>query len=429
MAEEKDDDTQPEETTKKYKRAKNRREDCIYIVGPNLFTVIVQRKVGTKIVSRKARNIKGIQAARNKKKEFLDEIAEKRQHFKRGKLTWAGVYEAHKQLIRRRIANTAKHKKPMGEAELRLAELAYNFTEHWADSLVNEIKADDVWAILEDPIFKTRKYGTKKHYLRHIRAAFKEAMEAGMIHINPAAGVFAPQDKDEAESKTVWVPPEYVEAVIADLHEEDMTPKNFLGFAILLSFRSGLRSGEAYGLVWGDIKLDVIGKDGKPKAFIKLKHTFNWKTKTLTPTKSGHERTIDVSAIRDYLLERKGTQADKDWVFPRNNQWAKGKMASLFRAALKDVGYKPDKKTKLDENGNKIEIEEIPNWHSLRVGYIMNALSAGIPHLVVMSQAGHNEYRTTRRYISKLEEKELEAHDTSIKIEEFIKRTARKKVG
>ena len=429
MAEEKDDN-QPEETTKKYKRAKNRREDCIYSMGEgtNLYTVIVQRKVGTKIISRKARNVKGIQAARNKKKEFLDEIAEKRQHFKRGKLTWAGVFEAHKNLIRRRINNTAQHKKPMGEAELRTAELAYRYTEHWADALVNEIKADDVWAILENPIFKELAYGTKKHYLRHIRAAFKESMEAGMIHINPAAGVFAPQDKDENDSKTVWVPPEYIEAVITKLHDEDMKPLSPWGFSILLGFRSGLRSGEAYGLVWGDINLDVKGKDGKPKAFIKLKHTYNWKTKTLTPTKSGHERTIDVSAIRDYLLARKGSQTDNDWVFPRSSQWEKGKAASIFRAALKDVGYTPEKKTKLDKNGNKTEIELIPNYHSLRVGYIMAALSAGVPHLVVMAQAGHNEYRTTRRYISKLEEKELEAHDTSIKIEEFIKRTA-KRVG
>ena len=426
MDEKKDDNTQPDKTTKKYKRAKNRREDCIYTVGPNLFTVIVQRKVGAKIVSRKARNIKGIQAARNKKKDFLDEIAEKRQHFKRGKLTWAGVYEAHKNLIRRRINNTAKHKKPMGEAELRTAELAYRYTEHWSDSLINEIKADDVWAILEYPVFKTLAYGTKKHYLRHIRAAFREAMEAGMIHINPAVGVLTPQDKDEAESKTVWVPTEFVAAAIASLHDENMNPLTFLGFAILLSFKSGLRSGEAYGLVWGDIKFDVKGKDGKQRAFIKLKHTFNWKTKTLTPTKSGHERTIDVSAIRDYLLARKGAQTDKDWVFPRNSQWEKGKAASLFRAALKDVGYKPEKRTKLDKDGKEKEEELIPNFHSLRVGYIMNALSAGIPHLVVMSQAGHNEYRTTRRYISKLEEKELEAHDSSIKIEEFLKRTGRK---
>lgn len=301
----------------------------------------------------------------------------------------------------------------MGEAELRTAELAYNFTKHWADSLVNEIKSDDVWAILEDPNFKAKKYGTKKHYLRHIRAAFKEAMEAGMIHINPSAGVLAPQDKDEAESKTVWVPPEFVEAAIAKLHDENMNPLSPWGFSILLGLRSGLRSGEAYGLVWGDIKFDVKGKDGKDRTFIKLKHTFNWKTKTLTPTKSGHQRTVDVSAIRDYLLDRKGTQTDKDWVFPRSKLWEKGKAASIFRAALKDVGYKPEKRTKLDSDGKEIEVELIPNYHSLRVGYIMNALSAGIPHLVVMAQSGHNEYRTTRRYISKLEEKELEAHDSS----------------
>ncbi len=111
---------------------------------------------------------------------------------------------------------------------------------------------------------------------------------------------------------------------------------------------------------------------------------------------------------------------------PRSNLWEKGKAASIFRAALESVKYKPEKKTKLDKDGEEIEVELIPNVHSLRVGYIMNALSAGIPHLVVMSQAGHNEYRTTRRYISKLEEKELEAHDSSIKIEEFLKRTGRK---
>lgn len=127
-------------------------------------------------------------------------------------------------------------------------------------------------------------------------------------------------------------------------------------------------------------------------------------------------------------MARRGSATDKDWVFPRSNLWEKGKAASIFRAALKDVGYKPDKKTILDEDGKKVEVELLPNYHSLRVGYIMAALSAGVPHLVVMAQAGHNEYRTTRRYISKLEEKELEAHDTSIKTEEFIKRTA-KKVG
>jgi len=426
MAEEKDDTTQSEATTKKYKRAKNRREDCIYSMGEgtNLYTVIVQRKVGTKILSRKARNIKGIQAARNKKKEFLDEIAEKRQHFKRGKLTWAGVFEAHKNLIRRRINNTAKHKKPMGEAELRTAELAYRYTKHWADALVNEIKADDVWAILENDDFKALAYGTKKHYLRHIRAAFKEAMEAGMVHINVAAGVYAPQDKDELESKTVWVRPEIIEKAITTLHDENMNPLTKWSFPILLSFRSGLRSGEAYGLVWGNIDFDVKGKDGKLRTFIKLKHTFNWKTKRLTPTKSGHERIIDITALRDYLLARKGTQTDKDWVFPRDTEWEKGKAAQAFRAAIENEGYKPEKAIR---GGKEVELK--PNFHSLRVGYIMAALSADIPHLILMVQAGHKDYATTRRYIAKLAEQDLEIHDSSIKIEEYIKRTARKNVG
>lgn len=426
MADEKDDNTKPQETTKKYKRAKNRREDCIYSMGDgtNLYTVIVQRKVGTAIVSRKARNVKGIQEARKLRREFLDEIAEKRQHFKRGKLTWAGVYEAHKSRIRRKINNTAKHKKPMTEAELRTAELAYRYTEHWAGALVNEITSDDVWAILENPAFKELAYGTKKHYLRHIRAAFKESMEAGMVHVNVAAGVQAPQDKDELESKTVWVRPEIIEKAIASLHDENMNPLTPFSFPILLSFRSGLRSGEAYGLVWGDIDFDVKGKDGKLRTFIKLKHTYNWKTKSLTPTKSGHDRIIDITALRDYLAERKGTQTAKDWVFPRNKEWEKGKAARAFRAAIESVGYKPEKVMK----GGKV-VELKPNFHSLRVGYIMAALSANIPHLVLMAQAGHKDYATTRRYINKLAEQDLEIHDSSIKIEEFIKRTARKKVG
>jgi integrase len=203
-----------------------------------------------------------------------------------------------------------------------------------------------------------------------------------------------------------------------------MNPLTQWSFPILLSARSGLRSGEAYGLVWGDIAFDVKGKDGKLRTFIKLKHTFNWKTKTLTPTKSGHERIIDITALRDYLLERKGTQTEKDWVFKRDNRWEKGRAAHAFRAAIESVGYKTEKVMK---GGKEVELK--PNFHSLRVGYIMSALAAGLPHLVTMSQVGHRDFATLKRYINKLAEQDLEIHDSSIKIEEFIKRTARKKVG
>ncbi|MBX3020259.1 MAG: hypothetical protein KF799_01175 [Bdellovibrionales bacterium] len=54
-----------------------------------------------------------------------------------------------------------------------------------------------------------------------------------------------------------------VEKAIASLHDESMNPMTLFSIPILPSARSGLRSGEAYGLVWGDIDFDVKGKDGK----------------------------------------------------------------------------------------------------------------------------------------------------------------------
>lgn len=65
-----------------------------------------------------------------------------------------------------------------------------------------------------------------------------------------------------------------------------------------------------------------------------------------------------------------------------------------MRAALKEVGYIPDKNLKKKELW--------PNFHSLRASYIMNLLTAGVPHLTVQQLVGHADYATLKYYTAKL---------------------------
>lgn len=123
-------------------------------------------------------------------------------------------------------------------------------------------------------------------------------------------------------------------------------------------------------------------------------------------------------------------KADDVWAILENDDFkelaygTKKHYLRHIRAAIENEGYKPEKVIK---GGKEVELK--PNFHSLRVGYIMAALSAIIPHLVLMAQAGHRDYAPPEDTSQSFAEQDLEIHDSSIKIEEFIKRTARKKVG
>ncbi len=277
-----------------------------------------------------------------------------------------------------------------------------------------EISQKHVYSMINTPEFKTLSYGMKKHYMRHVRNAFKFNLgPVGGIFLNPAHGVYVARDKNEEPHQAIWIRPEIMAKVFDKLFDDEMNPRSKIAVPIYIGYYTGLRSGELYSMEWKDIIINHV-TDG---SYFNVNATYNWKMRKATPTKSGQDRKVDIAGIKDFLLRHKIRSPEKKYLFPRDKEWEKGKMARAFRDILKDkdIGYVPEK--------NKKGKELWPNFHSLRASYIMNLLTAeggGIPHVIVQQMAGHASWDTTAHYVAKLNTEEIK--DVSMKLNPYKKK-------
>lgn len=390
-------------------RIVGKKEENIFEMPNGRYMVIVQKRIGGKVRTKKKRNVKLIQEARQLKRKFIYELGEDHMRHKDGKRKWKVAYERYLADIRQRIDEGRKEaeetgKKPPGEGPYETAKAVINYTKHWDRLYLTEISQSHVHSMINMAEFKALSYGQKKHLMRHIRNAFKFNLgPIGGIFLNPAHGVYVPRDKNEEPHQAIWIRPEIMAKVFDFLFDEDMNPLSKISAVIYTAYYSGLRSGELYALEWKDVHL----KDGN--SYFKVNATYNWKLKKITPTKSGQARTVDVTAIKDFLLRHKMRSTEKQFVFPRDREWQSGKMARAFRTVLKEVGYEPEI--------NKKGLELWPRFHDLRASYIMNLLTAGVKHIVVQQMAGHADWETTSHYVAKLENEDIKG--TSLKLNPY----------
>lgn len=398
-------------------RIKGKKEENIFEMPNGRYMVIVQKRIGGKVRTKKKRNVKLIQEARQLKKKFIYELGEDHMRHKDGKRKWKVAYERYLADIRQRIDEGRKEAeqagtKPPGDGPYETAKAVINYTKHWDRLYLTEISQSHVHSMINMDPFKALGYGQKKHLMRHIRNAFKFNLgPVGGIFLNPAHGVYVRRDKNEEPHQAIWIRPEVMEKIFDKLFDEDMNPRggNKMAVPIYTAYYSGLRSGELYALEWKDVHL----KDPN-NSYFHVNATYNWKFKKLTPTKSGQDRDVDVTAIRDFLLRHKVRSTEKQFVFPRDKEWEKGKMARAFRDILKEVGYEPEI--------NKKGLELWPRFHDLRASYIMNLLTAdggAVAHVVVQQMAGHASWDTTANYVSKLKNEDIKG--TSHKLKPYKK--------
>jgi integrase len=218
-----------------------------------------------------------------------------------GQLKWEAAYGKYLKYIEQRIADSQNSYKPMGQGSLETAKAAYNYTKAWDKLFLSQITTHHIDTMIRGSEFSGRGYGHKKHIMRHIRSAFKYILgPAASIYLNPAHGIYLPRDKNDEPYKVIWIRPEIMDKVIDLLHGPNMEPLTKLSAAIYIHYYTGLRSGEGYAMEWSNIHLD------DPKnSYMVVKATFNWRTEKLTPTKTGQVRTVDVTAIRQYLIAHK----------------------------------------------------------------------------------------------------------------------------
>jgi len=167
----------------------------------------------------------------------------------------------------------------------------------FATKPLNQIRSDDVKALINELVTKDLSRNTVRNALCVIRGIFNEAIEDGIVEVNPAArpGRFTRIAKI-AEVKGISLTRaetgQFLQAA------KEICPEYHPLF--LMALRAGLRRGELVAVQWGDLQ---FGKDEQDaNRFIDVQR--NYVRREHTTTKSKKSRRVDLSQeLRRVLIE------------------------------------------------------------------------------------------------------------------------------
>ncbi len=178
---------------------------------------------------------------------------------------------------------------------------------------LDEIRLDDVKALINDLIGKELSRNTIRNALCVIRGLFNYAIEEGLLESNPAArlGRFTRSAKT-ADAKGVALTTREVQQFLKAAQEicREYYP------LFLMAVRAGLRRGELVALQWGDLQL---GEDTEHSdRFILVQH--NYVRREHTTTKSKKARRVDLSReMRRTLVELRDKRLLEAFLKGKNN--------------------------------------------------------------------------------------------------------------
>ena len=162
---------------------------------------------------------------------------------------------------------------------------------------LDQIKRDDIKAMINELIAKALSRNTVRNALCVIRGIFNEAIEAGMVEVNPAArlGRFtrtARTAEVKGRSLTSAEAEQFLQAA------KEICPEYYPLF--LMALRAGLRRGELVAVQWGDLQFGRDAQDAN--RFIVVEH--NYVRREHTTTKSKKSRRVDMSReLRRVLID------------------------------------------------------------------------------------------------------------------------------
>ncbi len=163
--------------------------------------------------------------------------------------------------------------------------------------LLNEIRRDDIKALINELIGRGLSRNTIRNALCVMRGLFNYAIEEGLVESNPAArlGRFTRSAKTPDTKGTSLSTTEVQQFLKAALELcPDYHP------LLLIAVRAGLRRGELVALQWGDVQLGTDEDDSG--RFILVQH--NYVRREHTTTKSKKSRRVDLSReLRRVLVE------------------------------------------------------------------------------------------------------------------------------
>ncbi len=162
---------------------------------------------------------------------------------------------------------------------------------------LDQIKRDDIKAMINELVAKDLSRNTVRNALCVIRGIFNDAIEGGIVEVNPAArlGRFTRTAKTAEVKGTSLTPAEAEQFLQA---AKEICPEYHPLF--LMALRAGLRRGELVAVQWGDIQFGRDEHDAN--RFIVVQH--NYVRREHTTPKSKKSRRVDMSReLRRVLIE------------------------------------------------------------------------------------------------------------------------------
>lgn len=372
----------------------------IRFLGEDYYTVAVKRRVNGRLITRRARRVKGKQNAINKRKEFVRELSN--LQYNKGNQKEPQWRDARNGYLK--VLETRKKLGEIGPGEVSKIKSYLENTKPWDNQWVSHITEEMVMEIKLGRLgAEDYSDSTRKDYLRAVKAVFNWLIKNRKIFVNPAVDIYI---KKPRPNPVAWIRQDLFNKMMEKAKDTYWEPVFFL------AYYTGLRSGELYALKWEDIDFD--------DNILHVNSSHNWKTKSEKTPKSGQARMVDISApeLKNFLLKHKKNSefTHEVYVFDRHNQWEKGHgPAKAVKKALADAKYSPKTITRQIKEKDKdgimqtvTEKEEIwPNFHSLRASYTMNLLLKNTPILKVQKILGHLDLKTTQHYIGELKKSDI----------------------
>lgn len=371
----------------------------IRFLGDDFYTVAVKRRVNGRLITRRARRVKGKQNAINKRREFLRELSI--LQYSKGAMKepqWRDARKGYVEVLKKRVELGE-----IGPGELSKIEGYLKKTKPWDTIWTSQITEEMVMEIKLGRLgAENLSDAARKDYLRAVKAVFNWLIKNRRIFINPAAEVYI---RKLRPNPVQWIRSEWFEKMMEQVKGTFWEPVFFL------AYYSGLRSGELYALKWSDIDFD--------EGILHVNHSYNWKLKEEKSPKSGQTRMVDISAkeLKDFLLnhKKKNIKNESIYVFSRNKEWEKGKAARAVAETLEAVGFPAREEIEIikstDDIGNVITKKKIvkiyPNFHSMRASFTMNMLLNETPLLIVQKVLGHLDLKSTQHYLGELKKSDI----------------------
>ena len=146
----------------------------------------------------------------------------------------------------------------------------------------------------------------------------------------------------------------------------------------------GARSGELYSMKWENVNWD--------NRLLVIRESYDWKTEKHQPTKGKKDRTVPINLdLLECFLGLMGKYGE--YILPRIQDWKNGKAAQIIRQFQKAIKIRPTK------------------FHGIRGTFITNLLLQGVPVIKVQAMVGHDDLKTTLRYVGMLAEETKGATD------------------